>query len=116
MTKSNMKLPEIWAEHQRLKEVYEKARAAESAARSNCTTLRNEINDVQRHMDAAIAEEKKSSPEDSDWARNSSRKVTVRKAVNAAEKKPLSRTITGSVYGTPEIKEALEEGQREFQP
>ena len=86
MTKNNMKLPEIWAEHERLRESYGKAVARRRVADSNCTTIINEINDVQKKIDAVVAEEKELCPADSDWARDARRRKAEGRGVAQAER------------------------------
>ena len=104
MTKNNMKLPEIWAEHERLRESYDKAAATRRVADSHCTTIINEINDVQKKIDAVVAEEKELCPADSDWARDTRRRKLEEQRIVAAAKKPKKLSV---LPNTEKLKEDL---------
>lgn len=62
-------MEKLIAELKEAQEDYEKARHAESIARSRRTEALNKLNQAQREIDKAVEDLKKMAPGESDWRR-----------------------------------------------
>jgi hypothetical protein len=63
-----MTLPELFAEYRKATEALDAAEKAEGVARSRATQCRNEVNNLQKKIDAEIEKERKEARWDTDWA------------------------------------------------
>ena len=66
---THMKIADLFDQYEELKIRLGTAEDTESAAKSNCISILNELNTVGKKIDAAIADQKKASPHSSDWHR-----------------------------------------------